>query len=166
MRRAAYSIFFLIVPLSVMLASPKIATANPTQEEVFKSINQNVGSTVDPTKALPYIIATLAGVALLVWLTKRSQQQTTPRVLNNTAKLLREISKKVKLRSAETKMLKILAEEEELSSPLILLLCPSLLAKAGRKPNPRVDRHVLMDIVTRLRQSRTLTPPIEENDQV
>ena len=41
-----------------------IAGANPTQEEVFQSINDNVRSTADFTKAVPYMLVG-AGVLIL-----------------------------------------------------------------------------------------------------
>ncbi len=112
----------------------------PTQEEVFQSINQHVGSTVDVSKMVPYLIAGLGLVILIVWMTHRQRYKVVPRALNHAGKLIKEVSKKIGLRSGETRALKNLADEQEIASPLTLLLCPSLLGKALRSPDTRVDR--------------------------
>jgi hypothetical protein len=140
---------WMAVLLSAVIASPAIAT--PTQEEVFQSINQHVGSTVDLSKLVPYLLVGAGVVILLVWFTHRGRYQAAPRALNHAGKLLKEIGKKVRLRPAESKALKLLAEEQQVSSPLTLLLCPSLLGKAIRSPDSHVDRAQLADLVQRLR---------------
>lgn len=149
------------IPVTLFLlaiaSSASTLFAQPTQEEVFQSINSNVRSTVDLSKAVPYLVAAAAVVALLVWIAHRRQQQATPKKLNHAGKLVREIAKKAGLRSPETKALKILAEEQQVSSPLVLLLCPSLLGKAIRTQNPRVDREIMLEVVRRLRSGEV--PP-------
>jgi hypothetical protein len=137
------------VLLMAIFVSP--VAAAPTQEEVFQSINQHVGSTVDLNKLLPYLLVGVGVIVLLVWVTHRKPYQAVPRSLNHAGKLLKEIAKKVHLRPAETKVLKTLAEEQKISSPLTLLLCPSLLGKAIRSPNSSIDRTQLADLVQRLR---------------
>jgi hypothetical protein len=127
------------------------AYATPTQEEVFQSITQHEYSTVDISKIFPYLIAGVAGIVFLVWFTHRRRFQTVPRALNHAGKLLKEVSKKIHIRPAETKALKMLAEEQQVSGPLLLLLCPSLLGKAIRNQDSRVDRTELADLVQRLR---------------
>ncbi|MGD1275850.1 MAG: hypothetical protein ABR964_01340 [Tepidisphaeraceae bacterium] len=131
-----------------MTATPAVAL---TQEEVLQSINQHVGSTVDLSKYVPYLVLALAALLLVVWYTRRTQPRLVTKPLHHRGKLLREIARKLHLDAAQIKMLKILAQEQRVSSPLTLLLCPSLLGKAIHTRNPRVDRVVLSEVVHRLR---------------
>jgi hypothetical protein len=137
------------VALFLACASHALAA---TQEEVFKSINRNVESTVDMHKALPYLIAGVAVVILLGLWSQRGQRQARVRVVNHSGKLARRMARKLHLRKVELKQLKILAQEQQIENSLTLLLCPSILAKAMRTNNPRLDRKVLMQVVQRLRR--------------
>ena len=125
----------------------------PTQEEVFQSTKQNMDSTVDLSKAVPYL---LAGISLaIMWkLYKyRRKWRTTPGKFNSPGRLSREVCRRISLRPVELKQLKLLADEQELEYPLTLILCPSLLGKAIRSPGARVDRAVVNEIVQRMKQS-------------
>ena len=111
------------------------ASAAPTQEDVFKSINENVGSTVDGKKLLA-ILAAVGGVAIILVLVNRRQttRPVVPQALNHQGKLLREVMKTAGLKPAEARQLKVLAERaaaagEPVSSPITLLLCPSVMKK-------------------------------------
>ena len=129
------------------------ALALPTQEEVFQSTKQNMDSTVDISRAVPYL---LAGISLaIMWkLYKyRRKWRTTPGKFNSPGRLSREVCRRISLRPVELKQLKLLADEQELEYPLTLILCPSLLGKAIRSPGARVDRAVVNEIVQRLKQS-------------
>src|SRR5688572_7821312 len=77
------------------------ASAQPTQEEVFQSIKDNVGpSQTDYSKLLPYVLAGMGLVILLVLVSQRKRQETaTPKPLNHQGKLLREVLKTVPLRA-------------------------------------------------------------------
>jgi hypothetical protein len=137
----------------VLLAQSVDAT--PTQEDVFKSINDSVGSSVDGTRFLAGLLAVIAVVIVLVIISNRRQRQVAPRSLNNHAKLLREALRSVDLRASEVKQLKILAEDEQVSSPLTLLLCPSVLARAVKNRTDRkaaIDRNALLSIARKIRQ--------------
>ncbi len=129
-----------------------IAAATPTQEEVFQSINDNVRSTADFTKAVPYLLVGAGVVILCILLNYHLKHRKIPRKAYNPAKLSRELCRRISLRSIELKQLKLLAEEQELEYPLTLILCPSLLGKAIRSQNVRVDRAVVKQLVQRLRQ--------------
>ncbi|MGA2581860.1 MAG: hypothetical protein ABSG31_01175 [Tepidisphaeraceae bacterium] len=133
-----------------MICFTGIASATPTQEEVFQSINQNVGSTVDLSKWVPYLLAILAIIILTAIYNNRRQQPGTVKRLNHSGKLLREVGRALNLKSAEVKQLKLLAQEQQVS-PLTLLLCPSVLAKSLRSPNPKIDRLIVEHVVRRLR---------------
>jgi hypothetical protein len=146
MRKSIAAIAAAIVVLSCSLAS-----AMPTQDEVFRSIHDNVGPTFDARKALPYLVAAVASVILIIVINQYRQRPARARGLNHPGRLLRQVRRSLHLQSAELKQLKLLAEEQELSNPLTLLLCPSMLAKALRSGNPRIDRQVVQQVVQRLR---------------
>src|SRR5438067_5979500 len=124
--------------------------AAPTQQEVFKSISENVGSSTDPKKFAAFVLAVTALAILLVVVSKRKQRQITPKVLNHQGKLLKEIIRHIDLRPAEIRQLKQLAEEQNLSSPLTLLLCPSILAKAVKERSGKVDRKAILSVAKKL----------------
>jgi hypothetical protein len=135
------------------------AHAAPTQNDVFKSIQDNVSHPTD-LNSTPVILLVLGGalvMALLVYFSRREQKvASAPTTLNHPGKLAREVLKTVPLKPAEMKQLKLLADSIESDAgepidPLTLLLCPSLLAK-GVKANPaRLDRKAVAQVVRRLR---------------
>jgi hypothetical protein len=95
---------------------------------------------------------------LLAWLSRRSQRKVVGATHNHPARLLREVTKAVGLKRAEVRQLKLLAEAcadnaGESPSPLTLLLCPSLLAKAVARNPTKLDRQVLAGIVRQLSRS-------------
>jgi hypothetical protein len=126
------------------------AQASPTQQEVFKSISDNVGSSTDPKRFAAFILAITALVILLAVLSRRKQRQITPKILNHQGKLLKEIARHIDLRPAEIRQLKVLAEEQNLSSPLTLLLCPSMLAKSVKERSGKVDRRAILSVAKKL----------------
>src|SRR4051794_26309781 len=146
-RIAAIVIFF-----SVFSVSPWCNTtfATATQEEVFRSIQDNVGSSTDPKKFFAILLGAAGLIVLLAVLSNRKKREVSPRVLNHQGKLLKEIMKKVDLRPVELRQLKILAESQEVSSPITLLLCPSILAKAVKERAGKVDRKVMMGVAKKL----------------
>jgi len=139
------------VAAAIVLLSCSLASATPTQDEVFRSIHDNVGPTFDARRALPYLVAAVASVILVIVINQYRQRPATGRGLNNPGRLLRHVRRSLHLQAAELKQLKLLAEEQELSNPLTLLLCPSVLAKALRSGNPKIDRQVVQQVVQRLR---------------
>ncbi len=56
----------------------------------------------------------------------------------------------VDLRPAEVKQLKMLADDQNVSSPLTLLLCPSVLAKAVKAKPGKVDRKIMIAVARKL----------------
>ena len=137
----------------IALGAAGTAWATPTQEEVFQSINQNVGSTVDVSKAVPFVLAAVGLVIMAVLFNSYRKRQTFPKRLNNPGKLNREMCKAINLKSVELKQLKILAADQQVEHPLTLILCPSLLGKAIRSPNVKVDRAVVRGLVGKLKES-------------
>ena len=140
------------------LAMASAAFANPSQQDVFKSIQDNVGQ---PTEfdARPVIFLAAAGGAallLVVVVNYWQKRRSTPRKLNHPAKLLREAVREVPLSSSEVKQLKLLADslENEINgpaSPLLMLLCPSLLGKAIKAAPAKLDRRTVAGMVRRLK---------------
>lgn len=63
---------------------------------------------------------------------------------------MKEIVRQIDLRPAEVRQLKILAEAQNVSSPITLLLCPSVLAKAVKECSGKVDRKVMMSVAKKL----------------
>jgi hypothetical protein len=145
----------LIICGLLVLGAASGALGNPTQEDVFRSLNQNMNTPVDMSRAVPYLLAALGVIILVILFNYHRQRQNTPRSLNHPGKLSRELARRLGLRSIELRQLKLLAEEQELEHPLTLILCPSVLGKAIKSPSVRVDRAVLKQIVKRLRTSLT-----------
>ena len=133
------------------------ARAQPTQEEVFKSIGDNVNEPVDSGSVVA-VVAGIAGVVLLVAVVgQRRKRDATPRPLHHHGKLLKEVLGNVSIRGAELKQLKLIVQDAKAStgrqapeSPLTLLLCPSLLAQAVKENPGKIDRTVAAGLVKRL----------------
>src|SRR5688500_4837884 len=105
------------------------AASQLRQEDVFKSISENVSGSGDPTPFYAVAIAAVTVVVVLTvvnWINKR---RANPRAVNRQGKLVKEILRRVPVRRAEFKQLRVAASEQGCQSPLTLVLCPSLLAK-------------------------------------
>jgi hypothetical protein len=126
--------------LAFLLAmTPTILAAAPTAEQVFKSVGDNVNETADPTRMLALAAGGVGVLLVLIMLSLRRKRQVAPKAVNHQGKLLKEICKIVELKPAQLRKLKVLADEfgekrgEPLSSPLVLLLCPSVLSATMKK---------------------------------
>jgi hypothetical protein len=149
-----------VVLLSSILATLSAASAfaKPTQEEVFRSIQTNVSGDSSSTAA-PIFLLVVGGLGVLVllaYLSKRDRRVAEQRPFHHPGKLLREMRKKMGLKPIEIKQLKLLAEglgtdEKPGPSPLTLLLCPSVFAKAVQNKNVKIDREVLAGLVKRMK---------------
>lgn len=135
---------FILVPSSFVFAIG-------SQDDVLRGISEGVGQEVDGTKVLA-VLALMAGVILVIALINHSRERVVrPKTLNHPGKLLKEVSKTVNLKPAELRQLKTLAEAQELSSPLVLLLCPSVLSKALKSRPDKVDTKVLANLTRRMK---------------
>ena len=151
---ARASVFCLLS--SVFLVSLPLHAA-PTQDDVFKKIQQSVGEReeVDMRPVL-WLAGGGGAVALLLYLLSQKRQKVAaPKSLNNGGKLLREVMKEVPLSAAELRQLKLLADSVqqqtgEPATPLTLLLCPSLLAKGLQAKPPRLDRAAIAQVVRKM----------------
>jgi hypothetical protein len=133
------------------------ATAKPSQSDVFKSIQENVGQSDESTmRAAPWVCAGIAVIFLLALISKRQTRQAIPKPLNNPNKLMKEIMNSLPLRPKELKQLKVVADEisdpdaDTSMNPLVLLLCPSLVIKVLREESTRADRRTLVTTLKKL----------------
>ena len=142
----------------ILFAASLLHAAPPSQKDVFKSIQDNVGQPTDGNSSavILLIVGGAAVLVVLVALSKREKKAAVETVLNNAAKLNKEVVKQIALKPAEMKQLKMLAETIETENgeavdPMILLLCPSLLAKAVQANPDRLDRKTVALVVRKMR---------------
>jgi hypothetical protein len=122
--------------MSLLLLVPRAALANPTQDDVFRSLTQNMEEQPDYSKIIPWIFAVAGLVVVVIFMRQWQRRQAVPKVLNHPGKLIREVTKLAEIDAAEMKKLKNRAEELGCDNPLTLLLCPSLMEKPqGAKSN-------------------------------
>ncbi len=119
-------------------------------EDVFKSTGDSLNDSADTGKLLAFVLALVSVIFILVIFNNRRKREATPKALRHQGKLLREVLRKLPLRSQEVKQLKLLAEQQECHSPLVMLLCPSLLARAMQDKSARLDRRVLGRIAKKM----------------
>jgi hypothetical protein len=147
--------FFVASGFWLLASSP--LPAEPTQEEVFKSIGESVDEPVDSSKVLG-VLAGIGGVlVLMVVLGQRRGREKKGRSPNQPRKLMKEVLRSVPLKKAELKQVKLLSQElrpggrdERVESPLTLLLCPSLLAEAAKQSRGKADLPVVAGLVKKL----------------
>ena len=142
--------------LAAMMVVSSFA-APMTQEDVFKSIQENVSDSGGGSgKTLLAIVLGFIGLVLILTLyNSREKRQATPQAVNHHGKLLKEISKKFSIRRSELKQLRLLADAEQeagipIESPLVFLICPSTLANAMRADRVKVDRKVVAGLARKL----------------
>ena len=123
--------------------------AQPKQSDVFKSISENVSGTSDPK----IFYAVMLGIAIIVFVlvvnSALRNRQSKPRGVNHQGKLLKEMLKRVSLRKSEVRALRTIAAEQGCTSPLTLVLCPSLLAK-GINARGKADRKSAMTVARKV----------------
>src|SRR5215469_2302137 len=106
-RRAGRRFVFILSSVFCLLSSlPSPTSAAPTQNDVFKSIQDNVSHQTD-LDSMPVILLGLGGalvLALLVYFSRREQKvASAPATLNHPGKLAKEVFKAVPLKPAEMK---------------------------------------------------------------
>lgn len=138
------------------------ALAAPSPEDVFRSVSDSAAQRQQGGHATALLLCGAGGLILLLLLgTRARRQQAAPQPLNHSRKLMREVMKAVPLRRGELKQLRLLAEVpaiagdghgggEAIQSPLTLLLCPSVLARAMKRRPSKVDRAVIARIVRKM----------------
>jgi len=118
-------------------------------EDVFKSTSESMNQAPGSERLFALILGSVALVLVLVALQQRRKHAATPKAVHSDAKLVKEVLKTVPLKSGEIKQLRQLAEEQSCSSPLVLLLCPSLLIKGLAQRSPE-EKKALATIVQKI----------------
>ena len=151
------TIFKLIVALILCCCATLGVQATPTQEEVFKSISENMSSGGESSgkTTMAIIMGSIGLILVLALYSSREKRQASPKAVNHHGKLLKELSKSLSLRRSEIKQLQILAQGEKdaglpIESPLVFLICPSTLAAAMRADRVKVDRKVIAGLARKL----------------
>jgi hypothetical protein len=154
-----------ILACAYSLAAPPVF-ATPSANEVFKSIQQNVGGQAEDEsangKGLAIVLAGAAGLIIVMLAGSRIRaRRATPQVMHHPGKLMREVLKAVPLKPREVKQLKLLADasrrrheegasEEGVENPLALILCPSVLARTLKDRPANVDRAVIAGLIRKM----------------
>lgn len=131
--------FVLLAAAALDLFLTCAACAAATQEEVFRSLHQNITETPQSGKLFAVLLGGIVVAAVLIYVSTRDKREAAPKALNHQGKLLKEVQKTVPLSATAVKSLKRLAEEKECISPLTLLLCPSLRQRPADKPPSSVN---------------------------
>jgi len=163
--RLAHALPYLLFAAAMLLLDSMARGA--TQEEFFKSVQNSVnnGPGVNNGEISARGFATFLGViglivAVLVLVQKVHKRLSArkpaggrplskPTNINQPRKLLKEIGKAAGLSRDEMRQLKVAAEERGHTSPLTLLLCPSLLIEAARKDDTSADKAALARVARR-----------------
>jgi hypothetical protein len=120
----------LLVFLAVGVCSSPVM-AGPTLRDISRSFDHSVSQKPDTGKIMLILLGAGVIIAILVVAAHWGQRQEKPKVLNNPGRLIREIRRKIHLSNPQIKRLKVLADHRGCSSPLTVLLCPSLLQNKG-----------------------------------
>ena|SRR5688572_2391266 len=118
-------------------------------DDVFKHTKESMNQEAGPERLIALALGAIAVIVLLVLLQYRRKSDVLPKPINNQNRLLKEVMKTVPLKEHEMKQLKQLADEQHCSSPLVLLMCPSLMAKALASKSPD-QRRAIAPMIKRL----------------
>ena len=110
--------------LVFLMASRALAV---TQEDVFRSINENMVQQPDYERLIPWLFGIAGLVVVVIFVRQRQKLAAVPKALNHPGKLMREMSRLAEIDPAEMKKYKALARDKQVENPLTLMLCPSLL---------------------------------------
>lgn len=109
-------------------------------EDVFRATQENISASPGPQRGIALGLCAVALLVLLAVLHYRQHQQAVRKPVNHRGKLLKQITRDLPLKGPELRQLRQLAEEQQCGSPLVLLLCPSLLGKAAASKPPEQRR--------------------------
>jgi hypothetical protein len=112
-------------------------------DEVFKSTRESINESQGTGRSLMLVFVILGIAIVLIFLQQWRKRKALPKPVNHHGKLLKEVMQTIALKPAEMKQLKQIAEEQSFSSPLVLLLCPSLLAKAIQNRTPEEKQAIV-----------------------
>ncbi|MDQ3439979.1 MAG: hypothetical protein M3478_06465 [Planctomycetota bacterium] len=166
--RLAHALPYLLFAAAMLLLDSMARGA--TQEEFFKSLqdsvnngpNGNNGEITGRGFALFLGVVGLIVAALVLAqklylrfsrrkpATRGARPLSKPTNINQPRKLMKEIAKAAGLSRDEIRQLKAAADERGNTSPLTLLICPSLLIEAARREGSNADNAVLTRVARRM----------------
>ncbi len=130
-----------------------VLLAQMTLDDFYRSTRESLNEAPSTGRIVALLVVAAALLILLAVLHVRYSRQAVPKTVNHQGRLTREASKALSLQSDELAQLTRAAEEQSLASPLVLLLCPSLLARTiATKAGP--EREVLMRVAKRLERGK------------
>jgi len=124
-------------------------------EDVFRSTQQNMTETPGLNRLLALLLGMVAIVLLLLVLQQLRKRSAAAKPLNSRARLLKEVGRAVPLKGVEIKGLQRMADKQSCSDPLVLLLCPSLLAVGMEQASP-AERKALARVVNLINEDTSL----------
>jgi flagellar biosynthesis component FlhA len=130
----------MMLALLISFSSGILAQRNVKLEDVFKHTQESMADEPGAERLIALMLGGVAVIVLLIVLQARRKPESLPKPVNNQNRLLKEMMKTLPLKDAEMKQLKQLADEQQCSSPLVLLMCPSLMAKALASKSPEARR--------------------------
>ena len=130
-----------------------VLLAQMTLDDFYRSTRESL--TEAPSTGRIVALLALAGalLILLIVLHLWYQRQAVPKTINNQGRLTKEVGRSLAMKSDELAQLTRAAEEQSLASPLVLLLCPSLLSKTIAAKSGS-EREVLMRLAKRLEKAK------------
>jgi hypothetical protein len=120
-------------------------------EDFYKSTHESMSREPEAGRVLAMVLCALVLLVVLVVLQQRRRRQAAPKPVSHQGRLLKEIVRKLPLKQGEVRMLRQLAEEQSCASPLVLLLCPSVLARSLEGKSP-AQRQTIAQVVGRMGQ--------------
>jgi type IV secretory pathway VirB2 component (pilin) len=142
---------FMVLMVSVAAGSARAQQSQqPTLDEVFQSVQGSMKGDFDPTQAVGLLLAVLALGMMILAVRFWSKKRSTPTVLKSQKSLMREASRAVGLPGAQLKQLQPLAEEEGLSSPLVAVICPSVLKRLAARARTEKQRQALAELARQM----------------
>jgi hypothetical protein len=133
--------YFILCSAFCIHHSAFSARANPSMEDVSKSISSNMDEKVDGRKVIGFLAGFAGLVILMVLINNRQQRKEVPKVTNHQGRLMRELMRSAGLKRSQIRQLKSLSDDladrsQPVENLVTLLLCPSLIRKA-RERDPR-----------------------------
>ncbi len=134
-----------------ILMSPVMALANPRIEDVFSSIKEQTrGQSAEPNRIAALMIALIALALAYVAAKHWNHRSAKPKPLNNQKKLLKEVCRKTGVPRGQLKQISDLTESQGLTSPLVAMICPSVLRKLAASARTDQQRRALADVARTL----------------
>ena len=107
--------------------------AASTPDQVFKSMGQSLDTSANPNHIILIVLALIALFVLISLVSRRTQKKDKPKPLNHPSRLMKQMARQIGLSNRELRQLKVIADQENLQNPLVLLLCPSVLKSVAAK---------------------------------